>query len=237
MNRTRRNFLLAGLGLAATSCSKSSYISGLPGPDWPEVALRPLPSGSPVIMPTHAPAPNSPLRHVPSPTALRTVSRSQWAKGSPIQSRLNKMGTVNRITVHHEGWKNVYFTDAASTAKRLDSIRRSHLQRLRAGDIGYHFVIDRSGRLWEGRSLGYQGAHVSKQNQNNLGFMVLGNFNQQQPSQQQLASLNKALTHFMRRYRVPTSRVYTHREIGSTTCPGKYLQAHMDSVRRRRQIG
>ena len=141
------------------------------------------------------------------------------------------MRYINRITIHHEGWTPVYFTDTGSTMARLDSIRRSHLERMRAGDIGYHYVIDRAGRVWQGRDVRYQGAHVSKQNENNLGIMVLGNFNKQKMSSQQTSTLQNLLQISMRSYRVRTNRIFTHREIGATTCPGNLLQSHMSWLR------
>ena len=114
----------------------------------------------------------------------RLMLRSTWAKAAPVTSRLNPMGSIKLITVHHEGWTPVFFTGADLTAQRLDLVRRSHIERMDAGDIGYHFIIDRAGLLWHGRELRYQGAHVKDHNSNNLGIMVLGNFDLQQPTAQ-----------------------------------------------------
>lgn len=141
------------------------------------------------------------------------------------------MGGVNRITVHHEGWTAVWFTDKGTTAKRLDQIRRNHVDR-GWGDIGYHYIVDRAGRVWEGRSTRYQGAHVKEQNEHNVGVLVLGNFNVQQPSEAQMRALVQTLRGLMRAYNVPASRVYTHRELNSSTCPGRNLQARMVALRR-----
>jgi N-acetyl-anhydromuramyl-L-alanine amidase AmpD len=141
------------------------------------------------------------------------------------------MQGVQRITVHHEGWTPVYFTDKASTAKRLEQIRRSHVERGWA-DIGYHYVIDRAGRVWEGRNISYQGAHVRDQNEHNLGIMVLGNFDLQRPSDAQLTALAQTLRTLTRYYNIPISRVYTHQELNSTTCPGRNLQPRMVAIRR-----
>ncbi|MEE9213111.1 MAG: peptidoglycan recognition family protein [Phycisphaeraceae bacterium] len=141
------------------------------------------------------------------------------------------MGKIDRITVHHEGYRPVYFSDMASTAERLELIRQSHLSRMRAGDIGYHYVIDRAGRLWECRDFHYQGAHVKNNNEHNLGVMVLGNFDRQQPTDAQIVTLRDTLSKLMRHYRVPVNRVYTHQEITPTACPGKKLQPTVVSLR------
>jgi len=165
--------------------------------------------------------------------ALSAMPRSRWAKGQPIQDRLNPMLPPTKITLHHEGWTPVYFTAAQETADRLELIRRSHLNRLTAGDIGYHFIIDRSGRIWEGRSLAYQGAHVKDNNEHNVGVMVLGNFDQQGPSDEQLTSVRTAVTTLRSQYRIAAKNVFTHQEINPTACPGTNLQPKIVSLRSR----
>ncbi len=142
------------------------------------------------------------------------------------------MRGVNRITIHHEGWTPVWFTDARSVSQRLESIRRSHLDRLGAGDIGYHLIIDRAGRVWQGRSMGYQGAHVRDHNAHNIGVMVMGNFDLQRPSDAQHAALHQTLVGLVRQYRIPSKHVFTHQEFNVTSCPGRSLQKHTNALRR-----
>lgn len=141
------------------------------------------------------------------------------------------MKGINRITIHHEGHTPVWFTDEPSTRARLEQVRSIHTRDRRWGDIGYHYVIDRAGRVIEGRSVAYQGAHVSNQNPHNVGVMLLGNFEKQSPSQAQLTALQSTLRHLMAKYRVPVKRVYTHRELGPTVCPGRNLQPRIASLR------
>ena len=234
MGMTRRQFVLAGLAALATGCAANpTAVTGTrPRPAWPG-GPEPAPTTRPRVTPpppTAAPTPTPP----PPTTAvgpLRAIPRSSWAEQNPLGHRLRLMRAIRRITVHHEGSTPVWFTDAPSTAGRLESIRRAHLDRLTAGDIGYHFVIDRAGRLWQGRSLRYQGAHVKHHNPYNLGIMCLGNFDLQRPSDDQLATLNRALPQLMRRYRVPANRVHTHQELMPTRCPGRSLQDHMARLR------
>ena len=44
-------------------------------------------------------------------------------------SRLNALGRVTRITVHHEGSTPVWFSDYPSSARRLDQVRQAHVKR------------------------------------------------------------------------------------------------------------
>ncbi|MCC7147426.1 MAG: N-acetylmuramoyl-L-alanine amidase [Phycisphaeraceae bacterium] len=234
---SRREFMLAGLGLVAAGCTQGVQSSvQRPSPLWPTIPQRPQAHGyavaiAPPAASSYAPAAAGSGSASAKVGNLPVLSRSQWASTGPIMRRVNPMNGINRITVHHEGWTAVWFTDSSSTVERLDSIRRNHVDRGWA-DIGYHFVIDRGGRIWEGRSTNYQGAHVSENNEHNLGVMMLGNFELQQPSAQQMATLRQVLRTMMARYNVPVSRVYTHRELKPTTCPGRSLQPQMVTLRR-----
>lgn len=132
-----------------------------------------------------------------------------------------------------------YETDMRSAAARLESIRRYHRDSLGWGDIGYHYAIDRAGRVYECRSLTHQGAHVKNYNEGNIGVMLMGNFDQQVPSNAQVDALSHHLSWLMRRHDVPISRIRTHREWegARTACPGSSLQVFMNTARARRMLG
>jgi len=141
------------------------------------------------------------------------------------------MGYINQITVHHEGFPEpVRFTGVEQTAAHLEKVRLSHRRRGWA-DIGYHYIIDRAGRIWEARPARYQGAHVKNNNEHNVAVMVLGNFDIQQPTDAQLESVSRMVRHLRRKY-----AVYTHRELRPTRCPGESLQASIDAMRSRGQF-
>jgi N-acetyl-anhydromuramyl-L-alanine amidase AmpD len=140
---------------------------------------------------------------------------------------------VKCITIHHDGMSPFTATDFSSCASRIELIRNGHRGKGWA-DIGYHFVIDRSGRVWEGRDIRYQGAHVKDQNEGNLGILCVGNFDQQTPSMAQLAALDRHLRVCMLKYKVKSRQVLSHQEWASahTACPGRNLQSKMDGIRR-----
>jgi len=163
---------------------------------------------------------------------LDLVRRHQWTAVAPKPWRLRAAGQYSRITVHHAGgavdreksWNGVVF--------RLDGIRKGHVDR-GYGDVGYHFVIDASGRAWEGRSLGYEGAHVSGGNRSNIGVMLLGNFEQQEPSAAQRHATGVLVDALSDRYTVKRHRVYGHRDLGPSVCPGRNLYAFVETLRTR----
>lgn len=211
-------------------------MSSRPQPRWPRDTSAPVHTNARVV----APPPQRPVAVAPPSTLqtqLNVIPRSRWAKASPITSRLEAMNGINRITIHHEGWKNVFFTDIAATAARIEADRNAHVGK-RWGDIGYHFIIDRSGRIWEGRPIQYQGAHAGgANNQHNVGVMVLGNFDQQAPTTAQLNALVASVRGLRAHYGVSPNRIYTHQELSPTRCPGTQLQPHVVSMRSQRLFG
>jgi hypothetical protein len=253
MSVSRRDLLLMSMGLLATGCASENANKDRPSPNWPTQGDRPKPAGALPASRTPAgagatargnlPPTPTPPAVAPQPPSfapgaaagggpLRAIPRSSWTRAAIIPDRINPMEGVNRITVHHEGWKVVNYTDAVTTAERLDEIRASHLQRLNAGDIAYHYIVDRGGRLWQGRDIRYQGAHVRSENEHNVGVMCLGNFEEQSPTDVQIKTLRETLVVLIRHFRVPISRVYTHQELNATACPGRALQPKMVQLRR-----
>lgn len=214
----------AGLGFLFAGCNEAGKASALPGVPWPDIHARPTPGGS-LPKPADAPVPDG-LGPI--------LGRSQWAGAAPIRDRINPMNGISRITLHHEGSPGaaITFTDIPTTAQRIEMDRKFHLER-GWGDIGYHFIIDRSGRVWEGRSLAYQGAHVKDNNPHNVGIMCLGNFDIQQPTQAQLDTLARFTRAVRQKYKVNVASIHTHRELGPTSCPGSALQPKIASMRSR----
>lgn len=227
---SRRDMLAAGGLFAAlwaiAGCQSSSPpIARLPGPVWPDQATADSKSITAPVAPKPADVPSGPLPGI--------MPKSSWTSVQPIVSRAEPMNGVRRITVHHSAIPSVGLTERAAIVRQLQGIQREHMSRRGEpfADIGYHYVIDPTGQIWEGRSLSLQGAHVANQNEHNLGIMCMGNFDRHSPTQAQLSTLQGFVNNQMHRYGVPVARVYTHRELGRSACPGINLQRFMMTVR------
>lgn len=222
-HQTRRGFLFAGVVLLGVvllaGCGTKRVTTSLPGPIWTGAQPTITPDESGVL---------------PKPTvSIGAISRSRWAKGPPIPKNMKIMQPVKYITIHHAGSSKVFTKKLeSSAAARLETIRKAHLQRGQWGDIGYHFAIDPAGRLWEGRSLRWQGAHVKASNEGNIGVVVLGNYDRQPLNRAQSSRIESTIRFLMKKYNVPVSRVKTHKEWAVTDCPGKSLQRLMVRLRR-----
>lgn len=224
--------LVAGAALILAGCQsgpQASAPSDLPSPVWPDErnpSLSALPSTPVRNAPAPTPTPSSASYGLPP----NVMPRSAWTNAGVIRSLANPMNGVNKITVHHDAIPSQNVVSQRDSITRLNSVRQSHLREGWA-DIGYHYVIDPSGRVWEARPLGYQGAHVKDKNEHNIGVMCMGNFDVQRPTPQQTAALDAFVASLMQRHRIPNSRVYTHQELGQTRCPGRNLQSYMLATR------
>ncbi len=161
------------------------------------------------------------LRFITRQMALRR--RHEWTDIAPNPARLRaaNMNAYDRITLHHTG-EVMRGTTEGAVINCLDGVLNHHL-RLRFGDIGYHFLIDAGGRIWEGRSLAYWGAHVSGQNERNIGIVLLGNYEQQRPTRPQLQAMQQLVQLVRRQYRIAAGQIYGHIDLGRTLCPGRNL--------------
>ncbi len=158
------------------------------------------------------------------------VRRQEWTAESPRAWLLREGGVFDRVTVHHQGGRPSVTRDRNAVAAEIDAIYGGH-HRLGYGDIAYHFVVDYAGRVWEGRSLSYEGAHVSHQNARNLGVLMLGNFEQQTPSPEAVETTKVIVSLLRDRFGIKRHRVYGHRDLGSSVCPGKNLYPHVVALR------
>ena len=216
---SRRGFLALST-LAAVGCATSSTRTArLPDPVWEGVSKKPTVC-PPVI-------PNRPKDF------SFVMDRDAWCRVGPDRTNVNPMLPIQHITVHHDGMSPFLAKDQASAAARIELIRVGHRGK-GWGDIGYHFVVDRGGRVWEGRDIHLQGAHVKNHNEGNIGVCCLGNFDEQSPSDEQLESTERIVACLMQKYRVPVARVHSHQEWqgAHTACPGRSMQREFIQMRR-----
>ncbi|GAB2873528.1 hypothetical protein GCM10027074_46640 [Streptomyces deserti] len=204
---------------------------------------------------------------VPSePTRVRGVrylSRPAWGAD---ESKRFKDGKVNSpeqyfplqsITVHHTATPN----DDPDPAATVRAIYEFHAITNDWGDIGYHFLIDETGTLYEGRYSGDDGIpafdkdgnlvtafHTGGFNSGNLGIALLGTLNDRPPTDAAKASLTRLIKVITRykgldpqaqtTYTNPVNGVTKdvrtisgHRDWLQTECPGQTMYDLLAEVR------
>ncbi|MER7763583.1 N-acetylmuramoyl-L-alanine amidase [Streptomyces sp. NPDC097619] len=156
------------------------------GPE-PSASATPLPttptgptpsgaaSGTPTPGPSVSPAPTAPVSTVPQPAV---VSRAQWGADEALNDEAPGYGKeVKAVFVHHTAQTNTY--DCADSAAIMRGLHTLHVKTNGWKDIGYNFVVDKCGTVFEGRKGGpglpVTGAHTMGWNTDTTGIAVIGN--------------------------------------------------------------
>lgn len=230
---TRRQMIQRGLAVmsagtfaALSGCETIQSASRVPDTPWPDLNAPPTAKHR---VPTRTNKPAT-VKATGAGGPGNPIPRSKWTSARPKLSSINPMPMpIRKITIHHDGLPSHITTNSYS---RLNTIRNGHVNARGWADIGYHYIIDREGRVWEGRPIQYQGAHVKNDNEHNVGVLCLGNFEIHTPTSAQLNTLAGHVSYLRKKYRLSERSIYTHKEINPTQCPGRNLHPRVLSMRR-----
>jgi hypothetical protein len=191
------------------------------------------------------------------------IARTAWAGQNHPPSAGPYYGDVKLAFVHHSDNPNGY--SPGQVPALILSIYIFHRFTRGWFDIGYNFVIDASGRIWEARAGGIDlpviGAQAGGYNAESTGVCMLGTFSAQLPTPPALDALQRLLawklslhgvpvrgkvvvevdpasafyTPFRPGQLVPLPRIAGHRDGDTTDCPGNDLYGYLPTVRDRVQ--
>ncbi|MBB1256757.1 peptidoglycan recognition protein family protein [Streptomyces alkaliterrae] len=107
------------------------------------------------------------------------VPRAAWrADEELVREPSGYNRAVRAVVVHHTGHGNNY--RCADVPEILRAMQRDHVRRMGWDDLGYNFVVDRCGTVYEGRAGGVdravRGAHSKGFNTESVGIAVIGTF-------------------------------------------------------------
>lgn len=157
--------------------------------------------------------------------------RASWGarafRGSPQSSPLQT------AFVHHTVNSNSY--SSAQVPGMLRAIQAYHQDARGWSDIGYNFLVDRFGEIWEGRAGGIDnpvvGAHASGHNQGSVGVAFIGEATESVPAAA-IDAFGRLIGWKLAVSDVQPSRsnVLGHREVGRTSCPGDALYQSLGRI-------
>lgn len=183
------------------------------------------------------------------------VTRGGWnANESWREKEFAYTTTVKSAFVHHTAASNNYTCGQAPSVIR--GIYQYHVKTLGWRDIGYNFLVDKCGTIYEGRAGGVAravlGAHTYGFNSNTTGIAVLGSYGSTAPSKDAVEGVSKliawklglhglnpsgsvTLTSGGGKYpagtKVNMRAVAGHRDGFATECPGAELYNSLGTVR------
>jgi N-acetylmuramoyl-L-alanine amidase len=202
---------------------------------WPRMSRwyrRMLPA---ILVLTTMPAACTAVAPRPSLESLPIILRSQWGAVEPDLNAPAEHGLYDAKT-NPDGW--LVYTKPLSqvlttivvhhSALPLSDgplqIQQLHMHDKGYADIGYHFVIDPAGRIFEGRKLYVRGAHTGGHNTGTVGIVLLGNFEEAQPTAAQLASLKALAAALAAEYGIKWLAGHRDFQPDETVCPGRNLE-------------
>ena len=104
----------------------------------------------------------------------------------------------------------------------LREVKNWHINERHFSDVGYHYIIRRSGVVEIGRSETTVGAHCQGHNEGSIGICYMGTSRMTEMQIDALMFLFKAI---WERHHIPVSEVYGHYEFNNAkTCPGQDMQ-------------
>ncbi len=180
-------------------------------------------------------------------TKPRIYSRSQWGADERMRDKSSlHYGEVHGGFVHHTVNANGY--SRSQVPSILRGIYAYHTQSRGWSDVGYNFLVDRFGRIWEGRYGGVGrpvvGAHTLGYNDDAFAMSAIGNFDVKRPSAAMVAAYGRLFAWKLSLHgvRAGSKRQFItkrwlpaidgHRDVGQTACPGRYLYAKIPTIRR-----
>ncbi len=178
------------------------------------------------------------------------VSRAGWGCGpecNPVSPPV--YAPVTHLVVHHSAGGNT----ASDWAAVVRSIWVLHVRGNGWNDIGYNYLIDPNGLIYEGRAGGdgVVGAHFSGVNTGTMGVCLMGTYSTVAPTAAALQSLSRLLTQQASRWSLDPLGQTLHtasgltlnvisghrdaglssRASGTTECPGNGLYTWLPSLR------
>ncbi len=168
------------------------------------------------------------------PPRIRIQQRTSWNARPVRTGAVQPMSRPDRITVHHTADQpaiaSIGLRNPQEYLQRIQQYCQS--PNLKWGDIGYHYLISSDGRIWEGRPIRYQGAHAGNNslNRGNIGIALIGNFDEKRPSSKQVESLGSLLGALSSLHKIRPTRIYSHKDLRDTGCPGKHLQSILSTL-------
>ena len=157
-------------------------------------------SAAPAAAPALAPAATS-ANGLP----VAVTTRAEWGANASYMSWDPEYARAGHVVVHHTAGTNSY--SAGQSASIVRGIYYYHAVVLDWGDIGYNFLVDKFGTVFEGRSGSVAapagrmsiGAHARGVNTGTMGISMMGDYSTVSPSDAQLSSVGKMAGWFLKR--------------------------------------
>ena len=171
-------------------------------------------------------------------------SRADWGADESLRKGTVQYGSIQAAFVHHTVSQNNY--TAAQVPAIIRGIYAFHVNGRGWNDIGYNFLVDRFGRIWEGRyggiALPVIGAHTQGYNSESFAMSAIGDYDIAHVPSAIVSAYERLFAWKFSLHGIPAvgtvvlngkriNRISGHRDVESTICPGRYLYADLPAIR------
>jgi N-acetylmuramoyl-L-alanine amidase len=105
-------------------------------------------------------------------------------------------------------------------------IQNLHMDERGWADLAYHYLVGKTGTIYEGRALNVRGTHTAGYNTGSVGVVFLGYLHLEQPTPEQLFE-GRHLIDWLA-LRLELTHLAGHYEFNEeTVCPGRFMIPHL----------
>ena len=172
------------------------------------------------------------LSDIPKPVV---ISREEWGAEEPKNS-YSYHPYFDKLTLHHAACCSA--DDIEEGKDQVRWIQDFHQNGRGWSDIGYHFLVDRAGNIYQGRPETVIGAHVGGANTGNIGVCLLGCYHPPEVSCFQTItpdsrqSIIEIFSWVSDTYGQSPAILLGHRDyFGTTACPGDNIWVELPRFR------
>jgi len=163
------------------------------------------------------------------------VTREEWNSQPPKYTYTNHP-YIDKLTLHHAACCSAENLDEGKT--QVLWIQDFHQNGRGWNDIGYHFLVDRAGNIYQGRPETVIGAHVGGANTGNIGVCLLGCYHPpeincfQTMTEESREAIIKIFGWLSDTYGQHPSILLGHKDyFGTTACPGNNVWYELPGIR------
>lgn len=163
---------------------------------------------------------------------MKFITRVEWKAKLPTVPYHHHI--PRKITIHHQGFPEDYPTihqipcfEGHKTVRKLQKLHQDKTMGRGLIDIAWHAIIAPNGDIYECRPFSVEGQHVKNNNNGNIGIMIVGNFNVEKPTKEQVYSLRQLIIKLSVDFssiNIPKC-INGHKAFTFTECPGANLHS------------
>lgn len=164
------------------------------------------------------------------------VSRAAWG-ATPAKTQMMSPQKPTGIVLHHTSVRQQKKVSLEAKLRGLQGFSMSpgtvgKVKKPAWGDLPYHYYIDVSGRIGEGRDVAFAGDTNTKyETAGQILIVVEGQFDKEKPTDAQIASLLALTAWLTQRYKIDPARITGHNDHAPTDCPGANLKVYLPALR------